>query len=169
MKQLFAGILISFISISATAQCASAGNDTIVTRCKNEPFDVALFLTDSASLGGVWYDPAYTVMLSTTVPGYNFPGQYNFIYIVTDTICNTSDTASIKVTIITCGTVSVNESEASSIVVSPNPTSDGNFSLSKDVPYTIEDATGKQLQQITASGVYFVVVGQKRYRLVNCN
>ncbi|MBP5982163.1 MAG: hypothetical protein KA734_00435 [Fluviicola sp.] len=167
MKQLIAGILISFISISATAQCASAGNDTIVTRCKNEPFDVALFLTDSASLGGVWYDPAYTVMLSTTVPGYNFPGQYNFKYIVTDTICNTSDTALIKVTILTCWTGIVNESKASSIVVSPNPTSGGVFSLSQDVPYTIEDATGKQLKEITASGVYFVVVGQKRFRLVN--
>ncbi len=167
MKQLIAGILISFISVSATAQCASAGNDTIVTRCKNEPFDVALFLTDSASLGGVWYDPAYTVMLSTTVPGYNFPGQYNFKYIVTDTICNTSDTASIKVTIITCGTGSVNDLEESDTFIYPNPTSDGNFSLSKDVPYIIEDATGKQLKKITASGVYFIVVGQKRYRLVN--
>ena len=167
MKQLIAGILISFISVSATAQCASAGNDTIVTRCKNEPFDVALFLSDSASIGGVWYDPAYTVMLSTTVSGYNFPGQYNFIYIVTDTICNTSDTASIKVAIITCGTGSVNDLEESDTFIYPNPSSDGNFSLSKDVPYTIEDATGKQLKEITASGVYFVIVGQKRYRLVN--
>lgn len=167
MKQLIAGILISFISISATAQCASAGNDTMVTRCKNEPFDVALFLTDSASLGGVWYDPAYTVMLSTTVPGYNFPGQYNFKYIVTDTICNTSDTAFVRVTINFCIPASVNELEASSIVVSPNPTSGGVFSLSQDVPYTIEDATGKQLKEIKASGVYFVVVGQKRFRLVN--
>lgn len=167
MKHLFAGILISFISVIANAQCASAGNDTIVTRCKNEPFDVALFLSDSASLGGVWYDPAYTVMLSTTVPGYNFPGQYNFEYIVTDTICNTSDTAFVRVTIIICQNGSVNELETSNIVVYPNPTSDGMFSLSKDVPYLIEDATGKQLQQITASGIYFVVVGQKRYRLVN--
>jgi hypothetical protein len=167
MKQLFAGILISFISVSATAQCASAGNDTIVTRCKNEPFDVALFLTDSASLGGVWYDPAYTVMLSTTVAGYSFPGQYNFIYIVTDTICNTSDTASIKVTITICENGSINDLEESHTFVYPNPTSDGNFILSKDLPYTIEDATGKQLHQITASGVYFVVIGQKRYRLVN--
>ncbi len=167
MKQLIAGIFISFFSISATAQCASAGNDTIVTRCKNEPFDVALFLTDSASLGGVWYDPAYTVMLSTTVPGYSFPGQYNFKYIVTDTICNTSDTASIKVTIVVCWTDGISESEASSIVVSPNPTSGGVFSLSQDVPYILEDATGKQLKEITASGVYFVVVGQKRFRLVN--
>ncbi len=167
MKHLFAGILISIISVSATAQCASAGNDTIVTRCKNEPFDVALFLSDSASLGGVWYDPAYTVMLSTTVAGYSFPGQYNFKYIVTDTICNTSDTASIKVTITICETGGINDLEESDTFVYPNPTSDGNFILSKDLPYTIEDATGKQLQQITASGVYFVVVGQKRYRLVN--
>lgn len=167
MKQIFAGILISFFSVSATAQCASAGNDTIVTRCKNEPFDVALFLSDSASLGGVWYDPAYTVMLSTTVAGYNFPGQYNFEYIVFDAGCNTSDTASIKVTIITCGTGSINDLEESHTFVYPNPTSGGVFSLSTDVPYTIEDATGKQLHQITASGIYFVVVGQKRYRLVN--
>ncbi len=167
MKQIFAGILISFFSVSATAQCASAGNDTIVTRCKNEPFDVALFLSDSASLGGVWYDPAYTVMLSTTVAGYNFPGQYNFEYIVFDAGCNTSDTASIKVTIVICWTDGINELETSGIFVYPNPTSGGNFILSKDLPYTIEDATGKQLQQITASGVYFVVVGQKRYRLVN--
>jgi hypothetical protein len=86
---------------------------------------------------------------------------------VTDTICNTSDTASIKVTIITCGTGSVNDLEESDTFIYPNPTSDGNFGLSKDVPYTIEDATGKQLKKITASGVYFVVVGQKRYRLVN--
>jgi hypothetical protein len=57
--------------------------------------------------------------------------------------------------------------EESNTFVYPNPTSGGVFSLSKDVPYIIEDATGKQLQEITASGVYFVVVGQKRYRLVN--
>ena len=66
-----------------------------------------------------------------------------------------------------CWTDGINELETSGIFVYPNPTSGGNFILSKDLPYTIEDATGKQLQQITASGVYFVVVGQKRYRLVN--
>jgi hypothetical protein len=49
----------------------------------------------------------------------------------------------------------------------PNPTTDGKFSLSKNVEYTIFDSVGNKINSIEKSGVYILLIDGKLYKLVN--
>ncbi|MBP6090465.1 MAG: hypothetical protein KA521_04365 [Crocinitomicaceae bacterium] len=57
--------------------------------------------------------------------------------------------------------------EGETIRIFPNPTTDGNFSLSKDVEYTIFDSVGNKINSIEKSGVYMLLIEGKLYKLVN--
>ncbi len=57
--------------------------------------------------------------------------------------------------------------EGETIRVFPNPTTDGKFSLSKDVEYEIFDNIGNKINTIEKSGIYFILVEGKLYKLIN--
>ena len=61
----------------------------------------------------------------------------------------------------------INESASALITIYPNPTSNGVFTLSEDLVYTIEDATGKQIDQITESGVYFIQLQNAQNKMIH--
>ncbi|MEY4521948.1 MAG: hypothetical protein RIT10_1133 [Bacteroidota bacterium] len=52
-------------------------------------------------------------------------------------------------------------------IIFPNPTTDGNFKLSKDVEYTIFDSVGNKINSIEKSGVYMILIEGKLYKLIN--
>lgn len=53
------------------------------------------------------------------------------------------------------------------IRIYPNPTSYGNFKLSKDVEFTIFDSVGNKINSIDKSGVYLILIENKLYKLIN--
>jgi hypothetical protein len=57
--------------------------------------------------------------------------------------------------------------EGETIRIFPNPTTDGKFTLSKDVEYTIFDSVGNKINSIEKSGVYILLIEGKLYKLVN--
>ena len=156
--------VISFAQLSFS-QCASAGEDSFVTRCKQELFSLNPFLSDSAATTGIWFNPQGNPTSGLDSIQFNIPGQYNFFYIVQDSICG-SDTAKIILNIIVCF-FGIEETNASNLTIFPNPTSNGVFTISKEVDYVIEDATGQRIPFIQSPGLFFIVVGETRYKLIN--
>ena len=158
--------LFSVISMTSFSQCLSAGNDTIVTVYQSEPFVLNDFLSSNAYEYGTWdsgvlqYNNFDTIQL-------NFPGQFGFTYIVNDTLCNTSDTANIVVNVQFAWGWGLDEINNNQISIYPNPTTNGIFNLSKELDYYIEDENGKKIDAIRLSGLYFIVVGEKHYKLLN--
>lgn len=165
-------LFLTSFQLIAHGQCDSAGSDTTVFICVQQPFTLNSFLSPNAALTGEWDNLIWETQVNPNVLGtdtlsFNFPSQFTWTYIVNDTNCNTSDTATVIINFIGLCDWGIDESASALITIYPNPTSDGVFTLSEDQVYTIEDATGKQINQITESGVYFIVVRQKRYKLIN--
>jgi hypothetical protein len=57
--------------------------------------------------------------------------------------------------------------EDETIRIFPNPTSDGKFTLSKEVDYDIFDSVGNKINSIEKSGVYLILIEGKLYKLIN--
>jgi hypothetical protein len=158
--------VISFAQLSFS-QCASAGEDSIVEVCRNEPFIVNTFLSDSASTNGNWFNPSGNQIVGVNSISFNIPGQYVYTYVVQDSVCGTIDSAFFLVNVIMCNTWGIEETSSSNLTIFPNPTSSGVFTLSKEVDYVIEDATGQRIPFIHSPGLFFIVVGETRYKLIN--
>lgn len=158
--------VISFAHLSFS-QCASAGEDSIVEVCRNEPFIVNSFLSDSASTNGNWFNPAGNPIVGVNSISFNIPGQYGFTYVVQDSVCGTIDSAFFLVNVILCNTWGIDETSSSNLTIFPNPTSNGVFTISKEVDYVIEDAMGKRIPFIQSPGLFFIFVGETRYKLIN--
>lgn len=107
MKTFFTLILFLAFSGTLLAQCPTAGRDTIVSFCKNEPFDVADLRSGDADTNGVFIDPAGDTMTSTNI-SLMFPGQYHYFYQVSDLGC-TSDTAEYLINIFNCWPSGISE------------------------------------------------------------
>jgi hypothetical protein len=122
MKNVLTFIVFVTLSGVLSAQCPGAGNDTTGTYCKNVPFDISELRSDDADTNGVFIDPAGDTITNTTF-SLPFPGQYHFLYIVSDTNCP-SDTAHYVIIINNnCwGGLSENTSESHSLIRS-NPVS----------------------------------------------
>lgn len=97
MKTIF--VLIIFLGSQGLifAQCPSAGQDSAVTYCKNEFFDVADLRSGDADTNGVFMDPAGDTM-NNSIISLAIPGIYNYYYYVSDTNCPV-DTARYVITI----------------------------------------------------------------------
>jgi hypothetical protein len=88
--------------------------------------------------------------------------------VVQDSVCGTIDSAIFIINVLAwCETGGIEETNASNLTFFPNPTSNGVFTLSKKVDYVIEDASGKRIPVIHSPGLYFIVVGETRYKLIN--
>lgn len=167
MKFFLLFISILFSVYSSFSQCASAGEDSLVEVCRNESFIVNSFLSDSAATNGNWFNPAGIPTVGVNSISFNIPGQYGFTYVVQDSVCGTIDSALILINVISCINGGIDETSSSNLTIFPNPTSNGVFTISKEVDYVIEDATGQRIPFIQSPGLFFIVVGETRYKLIN--
>ncbi|PKR80240.1 hypothetical protein CW751_11305 [Brumimicrobium salinarum] len=103
---------------------SSAGRDSTITVCKEEPIDLLAGLGGTVDLGGTWID-YNNAPLSTSYPiAPQIPAQYNYYYVVANAACP-ADTALLVVNVDpTCTYVSVTEEEFEKISVHPNPATD---------------------------------------------
>lgn len=171
MKFFLLFISILFSVYSSFSQCASAGEDSIFQICRNKPFNLDSLLSDSASLNGNWFNPAGNAITNANIISSNIPGQYVYTYVVQDSVCGTIDSAYFQINVIiwnwNCETGGIDETSSSNLTIFPNPTSNGVFTISKEVDYVIEDATGQRIPFIQSPGLFFIVVGETRYKLIN--
>jgi hypothetical protein len=165
---------------------SSAGNDGVLTVCKKEPFLLLAALSGNVDVGGTWYDPQNQPLASNLDTAGNFPGQFNYDYIVGNGICP-DDTANVLIVVDpTCTYVGVDEQLFSEIEIYPNPTSGlfqisnpGNVTLeieitdiqSKSILNTTLDSTTKSINLDSCTpGVYFVKLynasSQMIYRII---
>lgn len=165
---------------------SSAGNDGVLTVCKKEPFLLLAALSGNVDVGGTWYDPQNQPLASNLDTAGNFPGQFNYDYIVGNGICP-DDTANVLIVVDpTCTYVGVDEQLFSEIEIYPNPTSGlfqisnpGNVTLeieitdiqSKSILNTTLDSTTKSINlESCTPGVYFVKLynasSQMIYRII---
>ncbi len=178
--------IISQVKIFAPS---NAGEDGTITACKNEPVDLLSGLTVNADFGGNWFDPSNNALPSSQVTTGNFPGAYNYDYIVGNGVCP-DDTANVVINVGTCNWLDITEETFAGVEVYPNPTNGvvfvaasmnaGNFS------YEVTDANGRVIAEaingVTAAattsidlskveiGVYFITLSnataKKVYRIV---
>jgi hypothetical protein len=101
---------------------SSAGNDGTITVCKNEPFLLLSGLTGNVDVGGTWYDPQNQPLASNVDTAGNFPGQFNYDYIVNNGVCP-NDTANVLIIVDpSCNYIGIEENFATEILIYPNPT-----------------------------------------------
>lgn len=178
--------IISQVKIFAPS---NAGEDGTITACKNEPVDLLSGLTVNADFGGNWFDPSNNPIANSQVTTGNFPGSYNYDYIVGNGVCP-DDTANVVINVGTCNWLDITEETFAGVEVYPNPTNGvvfvaasinaGNFS------YEVTDANGRVIAEaingVTAAattsidlskvetGVYFIqlsnATAKKVYRIV---
>jgi hypothetical protein len=126
---------------------SSAGNDGSITVCKNEPFSLLSGLTGNVDLGGTWYNPQNQSLATNIDTAGNFPGQFNYDYIVSNGICP-ADTSNILVIVdASCDYLaSLGELQAS-LLIYPNPTSNEltlDFGMNAtEIDYILYDINGK--------------------------
>ena len=178
--------IVSQVKIFAPS---NAGQDGTITACKNEPVDLLSGLTVNADFGGNWFDPSNNPVASSQVTTGNFPGSYNYDYVVGNGVCP-DDTANVVINVGTCDWLDITEETFAGVEVFPNPTNGvvfvaaslnaGNFS------YEVTDANGRVIAEaingVTAAattsidlskvetGVYFIqlsnATAKKVYRIV---
>ena len=126
---------------------SSAGNDGTINVCKNEPFLLLAGLTGNVDVGGTWYDPQNQPLSSNIDTAGNFPGQFNYDYIVTNGVCP-NDTANVLVIVDpSCDYLAeIDENLAKQITIYPNPTL-GKFQIDNStnglIQYKVTDLNQK--------------------------
>ena len=123
MKTIFTLSFFLLLCGFAFAQCPSAGRDSAIVYCKNEPFDVADLRSPDADTGGVFIDPAGDTMTTTQI-SLMFPGQFTYRYLISDTSCP-ADTAKYVITIVNCWPGGLDENTLeNNALIKANPASD---------------------------------------------
>jgi hypothetical protein len=102
---------------------SNAGIDSAVILCKGQPFDLFDALTGTFQTTGTWYDPANQQLPGSFIVTGNFPGQFNYDYIMTNGVCP-SDTSNALLIVNNCIYVGLEELNKVNLSVYPNPTAD---------------------------------------------
>lgn len=162
MKSLFTAILfLCFLSPAKSwTQCPIAGNDSSVTYCWYEPFDLSTLLSADADSGGVFLNP-FGDTLNPPQDTLSIPGAYTYAYIVSDSGC-VNDTAELIVTIDPCFIGGVDEVVNESFLLAyPNPAIDHLKLNSTDADeILIYDEHGKCVFRQTASLTSVIDISQ---------
>jgi hypothetical protein len=127
---------------------SNAGSDSIATLCKGQPFDLFNALGGDVNQGGTWYDPNNQALASSSIVTGNFPGQFNYDYIVANGVC-APDTSNALIVIQDCVWSGIAEQQMQDIKLYPNPASEFiNVSWSGEVSaIKVMDASGRILAQ----------------------
>jgi hypothetical protein len=141
---------------------SNAGNDGILTVCRNEPFNLLSGLSGNLDLGGIWYNPSNQALSGNLDTASNIPGQFNYNYVVGNGICP-EDTATVLVSVSNlCNFIGIDENDLTNIKLFPNPTKD-KLTISVDgetEPLTliVEDLNGRVIDNyrnlISGKGSY---------------
>jgi hypothetical protein len=99
---------------------SNAGIDSAVILCKGQPFDLFDALTGNFQTGGTWYDPNNQMLTSSFIVTGNFPGQFNYDYIMTNGVCP-SDSSNALLIVNNCVYVGIDELNQASVTIYPNP------------------------------------------------
>ena len=128
---------------------SNAGQDGLISACKNEPVDLLSGLNGNTDLNGDWYDPTNSLMPNSQIMTAAFPGQYNYHYISGNGVCP-DDTANVVVSVASnCNWLSVDESALEEVSLYPNPSTGvvfiesgftGNFDL------VVTDINGRTIE-----------------------
>jgi hypothetical protein len=129
---------------------SSAGQDSVITACRNEPINLLSGLTGSVDLSGTWYDPMNTAMPSADMITSNIPGQFNYDYIAGNGVCP-NDTSNVVVNVLAnCDWLDIQEEVFAGVSLFPNP-SEGVVFITSDVTeafdYVITDVKGAVIAQ----------------------
>ncbi len=101
---------------------SSAGTDGSLIVCRNEPFNLLEGLGGNVDMGGTWYNPTSVVIPGGNAVAENFPGQYNYKYIVGNGVCP-NDTAKVIVSVQNnCNYLGMDEAAFEGFSLYPNPT-----------------------------------------------
>lgn len=128
---------------------SNAGQDGMITACKNEPVDLLAGLNGNADLNGRWYNPSDALLPNSQIITENFQGQYNYDYVSGNGVCP-DDTANVVVDVQNCNWLSVEENALEEVTLYPNPSTGvifiestfatGSFDL------TVTDINGRTIQ-----------------------
>ncbi len=131
---------------------SNAGIDSAVILCKGQPFDLFDALTGNFQTGGTWYDPNNQSLTSSSIVTGNFPGQFNYDYVMTNGVCP-SDTSNALLIVNDCIYIGINELDYNSVTIYPNPASEWlNIDWNGKVENIIAmDASGRVLSKIAIS------------------
>jgi hypothetical protein len=99
---------------------SNAGLDSAVILCKGQPFDLFDALTGAPQTSGTWYDPNNQMLTSSFIVTGNFPGQFNYDYIVTNGVCP-SDSSNALLIVNNCVYVGIDELNETLVTIYPNP------------------------------------------------
>jgi len=182
---------ILYIDDICVYSCLIAGEDSIMTVCKNEPFDLFDGLAGTFNQTGIWYNPSNQEMSSSLDTAGNIPGQFNYYYISSSEFC-TADTSILLVNVDDSCTYSNSliEIDENNISIFPNP-SKGIFNINvsgfdEQKSLIVMDINGREIWNKTnfiqgkgiyqidlnnqSNGIYFVYVFGKNnsnaYKLI---
>ena len=137
--------IVSSVQVFAPS---TAGTDGSLVVCRNEPFNLLEGLGGTANLSGTWYNPTAGTVPNGNVIADNFPGQYNYKYIVGNGVCP-DDTAIVIVAVQACNYLGLNETSLEGFSLYPNPTEGMvyiSYSGSNDVyNYEVLDLNGRKV------------------------
>ena len=128
---------------------SSAGNDGLITTCKNQMIDLYGGLSGTVDFGGTWYRPNGTAMTSSYFQTGTVQGQSTYTYIVSNGPCG-PDTAQVVVNIQNCDFLGLEDvSLLENVSVAPNPNS-GQFQIigipGTDYVFEILDLNGRVIR-----------------------
>jgi hypothetical protein len=137
--------IVSSVQVFAPS---TAGTDGSLVVCRNQPFNLLEGLGGVADLNGTWYNPTAETVPNGNVIADNFPGQYNFEYVVGNGVCP-NDTAIVIVAVQACNYLGLNETSLEGFSLYPNPTEGMvyiSYSGSNDVyNYEVLDLNGRKV------------------------
>ncbi len=137
--------IVSSVKVFAPS---TAGTDGSLVVCRNEPFNLLEGLGGTVNLNGTWYNPTSGTVPNGNVVAENFPGQYNYKYIVANGVCP-NDTSIVIVAVQTCNYLGLNETSLEGFSLYPNPTEGMvyiSYSGSNDVyNYEVLDLNGRKV------------------------
>ncbi|MEX1192904.1 MAG: GEVED domain-containing protein [Brumimicrobium sp.] len=103
---------------------STAGQSEDLEVCMNEPINLFDGLSGNVDHGGTWYDSSDDPIAGSQQNASNFPGDYNYDYIVSNGVCP-ADTSLVTVTVAdTCDYLSLGEEKLTDLSVYPNPATD---------------------------------------------
>jgi hypothetical protein len=137
--------IVSSVQVFAPS---TAGTDGSLVVCRNQPFNLLEGLGGVADLSGTWYNPTAGTVPNGNVIAENFPGQYNYKYVVGNGVCP-NDTAVVIVAVQSCNYLGLNETSLEGFSLYPNPTEGMvyiSYSGSNDVyNYEVLDLNGRKV------------------------
>ncbi len=100
---------------------SSAGENGIITTCKNQMIDLFGGLEGTIDAGGTWYDPNGTALSGSYFSSGNLVGQKVYKYIVDNGVCD-ADTAEVLVDVQNCDFLGLEDAVLENVSLYPNPT-----------------------------------------------